>query len=190
MKKLFCYSHNDFDAVMSELGASREYPVHGISTISIVSEFDSDSSHFFSDTVNTNINLDFCDIDPQQWWKEHPTDMYDMLLDEYIRTRKDDMNPDANKFSHLSEDGNVYYAMNYEQADKLVRFIDEAVKRQDHIYVHCSAGKSRSQGVVRFILDSYSYGNVKWKTRIDNPCITPNWHVVSMLSRVCYNMLF
>lgn len=51
------------------------------------------------------------------------------------------------------------------------------------ILVHCIMGKSRSQAVCRFILDtwpdSYEYAREK-----ENPLKTPNYHVLSTLKRV------
>ena len=67
--------------------------------------------------------------------------------------------------------------MSSEIAEKIAEFIDENIDK--NFYIHCSAGKSRSQGVVRYILDVYP--EVDWETRQDNPCITPNFHVVGEL---------
>lgn len=185
-RKLYCYSHRDFNAAMIGLGATREHPVPNISTISIVSKYDDDNEHFFSDSVSTNLNLDFCDTSID-WWHTYSSAIYDKLYDEYCVNGKDDMNPDHDKFAH-SDGDNVYYSLNYEQADKIVGFIEEAVSRGDSIYVHCSAGKSRSQAIVRYIKDVYS--SIHWITRKENPCIYPNWHVVCMLIRMYYNKYF
>ena len=43
-------------------------------------------------------------------------------------------------------------------------------------------GVSRSQGVVRYILDTYG-DEYDIKTNPNNPCLTPNIHVVLMLKR-------
>ena len=75
-------------------------------------------------------------------------------------------------------------AMTYEEALKVALFIDNQINSgAKNIIIHCSAGISRSQGIVRYILDTYgdTYDIV---TREDNPCITPNYHVVRMLKRV------
>ena len=66
-----------------------------------------------------------------------------------------------------------------EDAMRLAEFIE---RNQDkNIYVHCEAGLSRSQGVVRYILDIY--GKENYETRRENPCRTPNMFVVRMLKR-------
>ena len=71
-------------------------------------------------------------------------------------------------------------SMTAEQAEQIVDFINRNIGK--NFYIHCSAGKSRSQGVVRYMLDVYP--DIEWETRQDNPCITPNYHVVCMLKRV------
>ena len=49
-------------------------------------------------------------------------------------------------------------------------------------WIHCRAGQSRSQGIVRYILDCYP--DIVWKTRLDNPCETPpNIDVVAKLEK-------
>ena len=77
-------------------------------------------------------------------------------------------------------------ALNYAQASRIVNFIDKQISKDvDAFYIHCSAGKSRSQGVVRYILDTYPQYN--WETNPDNHCITTNYHVVRMLKRCFMN---
>ena len=85
-----------------------------------------------------------------------------------------------------SEEDESGYAIDYTQAEMLVKFIVENYGRD--FYIHCSAGKSRSQSIARFILDCGKeismYKNceeVLYKERPENPCLTPNWLVVSML---------
>jgi len=179
-RRLYCYSHSEFDEVMLANGWT-QFPGNGrVSTISICSEYDSDQDHWFDDNVVSNINLDFCDEDPLKWWPSG-TD-YDTLLDEYLANGYDDVNPEHNKFAHYDENGNIYTVMTYADAFRLVQWIDKRIAIYGaEFFIHCSAGKSRSQGVVRYILDTYP--NIEWKTRQSNPCVTPNWHVVTMLKR-------
>ena len=70
-------------------------------------------------------------------------------------------------------------SLSLETALRICKFIQDNIGK--NFYIHCSAGKSRSQGVVRYMLDAYP--EVKWETRTDNPCITPNYHVVVQLKR-------
>ena len=62
---------------------------------------------------------------------------------------------------------------------KLAEFIENNINSD--FYVHCEAGYSRSQGVVRYILDVY--GEENFETRRCNPCRTPNLFVTAMLKR-------
>ena len=86
----------------------------------------------------------------------------------------------------LNDSGNVLNvefgdddSLSLETALRVCKFIQDNIGK--NFYIHCSAGKSRSQGVVRYMLDVYP--EVKWETRTDNPCITPNYHVVGQLKR-------
>lgn len=83
-------------------------------------------------------------------------------------------------------------SMTFGQAMVMANFIDCHLQSKDYdIYIHCNAGKSRSQGVCRFILDVYGSKTYRkyFSTRMDNPCITPNIHVSSLLKRAFRQML-
>jgi len=73
--------------------------------------------------------------------------------------------------------GHIFYGLSKDQAKEIVDFIEKNIG--DDFIIHCLAGKSRSQGVVRFILDTYP-GQI-YQTREDNPCNSPNYDVVSKL---------
>ena len=185
-KKLLCYSHEDFDHLMFKNGWS-ERPPRDVAIISIASHLDENPYHHFMYTGADNVlNIDFCDCTPEEWWGR--TDRYDELFDFFILNKSDKMTNEDNRFSHSETNGDILNALNYEQACCIVRFIDSHIQRGvESIYLHCSAGKSRSQGVVRYVLDSYP--QYDWKTNPDNPCLTPNYHVVRMLKRA-FNFLF
>lgn len=177
--KLYCYSQQEFTDMMEKLGW-KEKPAQGFSTISITSKLDDVSEHYFNDNVENNINLDFNDVSPTMWWGKN--DYYDEAFSAYLDF--DVIKLENSYFNFISDmfDVNVeLHAMNYEEAIKLCKFIDKNIKEGNNIYVHCSAGASRSQGVVRYILDTYP--EIEWKTREENPCLTPNYHVVRMLKR-------
>jgi hypothetical protein len=80
MRKLYCYSHQEFDELMEKLGWENR-PDNGNSTISIASKNDEESGHWFNVELNNNINLDFDDLSPEQWWDK---DYYDETLDCYL----------------------------------------------------------------------------------------------------------
>ena len=50
-----------------------------------------------------------------------------------------------------------------ETAKRIVEFIDKNISCD--IYIHCDAGKSRSQAVARYIMDVYPHD---WETRAEN----------------------
>lgn len=73
-------------------------------------------------------------------------------------------------------------------AKKVVNFIENNIGKD--FYVHCIMGKSRSQAICRYILDTYpdlyQYGR-----EYENPLKTANPHVLSTLKRVkMYENLF
>lgn len=178
MRKLYCYSHQEFDNMMTQLGWENR-PGVGVSTISISSLLDEPSGHWFNlenGELPNNINLDFNDVDPNTWWD---VDYYDEALDCYFNEQ--DEKPYFNITAKIDNTDTPIHALDYNEAVQLAEFIDDRIKAGDDIYVHCSAGASRSQAVVRYILDTYP--DIKWKTRDENPCLTPNWHVVRMLKR-------
>lgn len=70
-------------------------------------------------------------------------------------------------------------ALDIDTAGIITDFIDMNIGKD--FYIHCQAGRSRSQGVARYILDMFP--EHEYKTRINNPCTTPNYHVVAMLKR-------
>ena len=72
------------------------------------------------------------------------------------------------------------------QAKEMIEFIKRNLGR--NFVIHCKAGKSRSQGVCRYIIDTYPCMYSDNRTNKSNPCITPNWHVVTMLKRVYREM--
>ena len=78
-------------------------------------------------------------------------------------------------------------SLSLETALRICKFIQDNIGK--NFYIHCSAGVSRSQGVVRYALDTYG----DYETNPDNPCVCPNVHVTRMLKRVYmeeYNSTF
>lgn len=110
----------------------------------------------------------------------------------YIREKQEHWFKEENsqicnlEFDDIAEDyriwkGYVFYGMKKEQAEKLAKFIKANLGKT--FYIHCMAGQSRSQGVVRYILDCYPDYYTEADTRPDNPCLTPNIDVVAKLKR-------
>ena len=92
------------------------------------------------------------------------------------------------EFDDISEEtrewmGHEFLGFSTEQAQKTYKFIKSNLGKD--FWIHCRAGASRSQGVVRFILDTY--GDLyDWQTLKSNPCVTPNYFVTGKLKRLAY----
>lgn len=172
-RKLWCYSLEGFNRVMESMDLKRSgnewlVDANNMAVISICTSGTSEEHYFMTGTSHI-LNIRFDDIDPDTWHQDgfdldnaSPADFV------YAREREDEGN-----FTHYS------YALNPVQAKKIVDFIDSNLGRD--FYIHCSAGVSRSQGVVRYILDTYD--EYIWQIRKDNPPFAPNYHVVRMLKR-------
>lgn len=109
------------------------------------------------------VNLDFDDIAGYRVW---------------------DAIPDYNWDSAAKDMYKDVYGMTDEQASELFSFLDGNVGK--NVMVHCAAGVSRSQGVVRFLLDMYPDVYRVEETNPKNPCLVPNGHVVRLLKREYY----
>ena len=175
---LLCYSHEEFNDIMRE-HEWYDKPGDGVATISICSPNDDDPYHWFRQS-DENLNLEFDDMDPDIYWGDKYN--YDLIFDQYESGNVDD---EAFYFSNVSNAPTLeLHAMNTDDARKLVLFIGKQLRLGiETIYVHCSAGISRSQGVVRYILDTYG-DEYEFITNPNNPCLTPNYHVVRMLKRM------
>lgn len=72
-----------------------------------------------------------------------------------------------------------------EQADRAVTFIEAHI--DSDFFIHCNAGKSRSQAFVKYIKEQYPY--IEWDTNPKNPCLYPNVYVSNMLKRSAREIL-
>jgi predicted protein tyrosine phosphatase len=163
IKNALAYSRMEFDKLVTDRGIDKK---DNIAIVSIVSENDPNPQFTLEPSYRV-IDVRFDDCDPYEFCE------YDS---------------DVSDFSYYSEWLGKYvkiHCLDGTQADMIVRRIDEWANdsKIDTIIVHCSAGASRSQGIVRYIHDTYSTEDYEVKARTDNPCDTPNYHVVSMLKR-------
>ena len=71
-------------------------------------------------------------------------------------------------------------------AEAVVKFIEK--NKDKNFMIHCRAGQSRSQAIIRYVLDFYG-GEDEWEINKDNPPITPNQFVLSKFKRSYYNIL-
>lgn len=86
------------------------------------------------------------------------------------------------------KDRTEIYGLTDEQAHILYEFIKKNVGKD--FYIHCAAGVSRSQGVARYIVDTYPEYYSNESLRKENPCEFPNIHVVSLLKHLYYDENF
>lgn len=179
-QKLYCFGREAFIRYMQKSGWDKKVPFN-VAVISIDSVNETDE-HFYKEPSENILNIDFCDMSPELWWHE---DLYDIEQEKYLDhlDKGTEYDPSAFIFNFGPEKNNAsVYALNYKQAGKIVEFIDKHINCD--FYIHCAAGVSRSQAVVRYILDIYF--NHDWITRKENPCVCPNIHVVRMLKRCHY----
>lgn len=69
--------------------------------------------------------------------------------------------------------------INHAQAEKAVEFIKKNLGKD--FYVHCRAGKSRSQAFIRYILDMYDGVVCDFATRPENPPVSWNQFILGEL---------
>ena len=192
IRNILCYSHIAFDKIMENNKWIDKLPL-GVSAISICSTNEVDlAEHWFKNDYNTLgkdhnprvFNLDIDDLSPF-WFENHESECYDKSLELFNNKKVKQSNM---YFSHIYISGknkefiDTLHALDYEEAFDLVKWIDFRIKHDDTIYVHCAAGASRSQGVVRYIVDTYG-NDYDIELNPNNPNNTYNPHVVMMLKR-------
>ena len=190
VKNIICLSKNSFDYLMESKGWI-DAPSNGVSCISIC-ETEDYNKHWFKHWHENIFNLDIDDTSPFWFSRKHEADCYDKSLALYNDNQVKLSNAYFNHV-YVSGENNKYcsllHILDYEEAFALVKWIDYRIKHDDTIYIHCAAGVSRSQGVVRYILDTYG-DEYDIKTNPNNPCLTPNVHVVLMLKRACRHLYY
>lgn len=153
--KLYCYNHSEFDTICYE----NEWNDNNIP----------EDTAFISITGTPECQKYYLEEEELHWFKKESPQVLNLEFDDI---------PD----SEITWKNHRFMGITPEQASKCVDFIESNIGRD--IYVHCRAGKSRSQGVIRFILDMYP--ELNYKTREDNPCLSPNMYVVRTLKRAYY----
>lgn len=157
MKKIYCYSHPEFDLICHNQGWNDFNIPENSAFISIIGTkecqdhyLNEKEDHWFSSgKSNQVLNLEFDDISNETFsWKGH-----------------------------------IFNGISSEQAKEVVDFIDSNINCD--FYIHCRAGRSRSQGIVRFMLDMYPTKFEEGR-QLENPCISPNYYVVKQLKRAYY----
>jgi predicted protein tyrosine phosphatase len=181
--KLYCYSIEGFKKAMEQMGYGRnDEKILEKDNIAVISICCTDTSpeeykgmfseeHYFYNKSNSKnvLNIRFDDIDPRLW-HGHDFDLDNASEDDFLYDLKDKKTSPK--------------ALGWKQAQEIVAFVVKNLGND--FYIHCSAGVSRSQAIVKFILDSFSFpGNKKFNYKIlpENPPVQPNIHVLTMLKR-------
>ena len=188
VRNILCYSHYDFDNIMKSNNWINK-PGAKVSCVSICSPNEYDlSDHWFKFDVNKSkvhgrhvFNLDIEDGHPY-WFGEWENDIYDKALDLYNAGKIKESNAYFNYLDTTASEFTMLHVLDYEEAFKLVKWIDFEIKHSHTFYIHCAAGISRSQAVVRYIRDIYGY-KYDIKLNPNNPNNTYNPHIVMMLKR-------
>lgn len=164
IKRINVFSHNDFDEKMYQMG---------IFSSNVNDEKD---KAFISIIGTPQCQKYYLEMDSYHWFKHNGDNVLNLEFDD-ISTEE------------FEWKGHTFYGISEEQTKQCVEFIEKNIGK--HFYIHCQAGKSRSQAICRYILDMYGkeYGyDEKLSCRKDNPCKTPNIHVLTKLKREYYKM--
>jgi len=191
IKSVICLDHISFDMLMEDKGWIERPPKH-VAVVSICSPNEADlADHWFKNDYHNSdewsiFNLDIDDISPF-WFENHESECYDKALDLYLHDEVKQSNRFFSNFYISGENKefmDILHCMDYEEAFDLVTWIEDIINDDEinTIYVHCAAGASRSQGVVRYIVDTYGK-EYDILLNPHNPNNTYNPHVVMMLKR-------
>lgn len=163
MQKLYCFSRKGFNSFMFGKGWTDETLPDNVAVISICC----------TEPVKNNLF----------------TNRYDGSDDTHrFSSRNNVLNldfDDINEEVRHCDGGYIATNITKEQADEAVKFI-EAHKDCD-FYIHCNAGKSRSQAFVKYIMEQYP--DIEWETNPFNLCLYPNVYVSNMLKRSARELL-
>ena len=151
--KIYCYSKKTFEKLCAARGWNDSNPPADTAVISICCK---------PEVVDNVLGGE----DPHWFGKEH---------DNVLNVEFDDITEDV---QHITDPGVGFtaYGLDPATARRMVAFIRD--HRGMDFAVHCRAGKSRSQAVVRFIMDIYPEYD---ETNPDNPCMFPNVHTLGKL---------
>lgn len=196
IKNILCFDKFSFDQIMEDKGWTDNI-TGKTAAISICSPGEGEfSEHWFKNDYNTDaryfriFNLDIDDSHPF-WFENHESECYDKALELYLQGHIKQSNA---YFNHAYVSGknkeffDVLHVMDYEEAFELCEWIHLRIHNYNTMYIHCAAGASRSQGVVRYIVDTYG-DEFDIQLNPYNPNNTYNPHIVMMLKRA-YRELF
>lgn len=159
MSKILVFSHSDFDKICSK----NKWNDNNVEAL---------DKYAFVSIIGTKESQEkYLKEEETHYFKENHINVINLEFDD---VGSDDFIYDNIHFKGISD----------EQATELFKFID--LNKGKTFFIHCRAGKSRSQGVCRYILDMYKDYYTEKDINTKNPCLTPNYHTVSKLKRMFY----
>lgn len=164
MKKLYCYNRWAFEDMCKKNGWNDKNLPADAAFISICGTKDCQEYvikerefHYFEEKHDNVFNAVFDDI----------TEYRQPIPEEVGKYRK-----------------GYCYGLDTKQALDIVEFIRKNLGKD--FYIHCRAGHSRSQAVVRYILDMYDGIVCDFSTRLENPPISWNQFVLAELKNAAF----
>lgn len=157
MSKILCYSKRDFERVMDVNGWRDESLPDDVAFISICCT---------DDCIRGYLMARDPDADDEHWFKEQHDNVLNLNFDDIIQ-------------DEMKSNGLTYRCINEDEAYEVIKFIWNNLGKD--IYVHCRAGKSRSQAITKFVLDYFDKYYTEY--RLENPPVIPNGNVIAKLKR-------
>ena len=156
MSKLYCYSMVDFNQMCKDNGWNDSNMPSNAAFISILST--PDVAEYYGYICH------YC------YFRETHQNVFVVHFDDITEGQLE------------FDNGNcVATCITEDDAYRMVKFINDNAGKD--LYVHCMAGKSRSQAVVRYILDHYPDIYDVQSLNPANPCLYPNILVKLRLNR-------
>lgn len=154
------YSHTNFDKMMNEIGVNDENVENKFGHLVFISIIGTDECQKY-----------YLEEEEKHWFKENHNNVLNLEFDDIPKD--------------IVYEGHEFKTITDEQANILIKFIEDNLNKD--FYVHCRAGKSRSQAVYKFMTDCYpQYFDFDKSGLKDNPCLTPNYGILSIIKHVFY----
>lgn len=158
--KCYVYSKRDFENEMRKNDWRDSVPSN-IAVISICCTEDCIRGYLVARDPDTN---------DDHWFANNSDNILNIDFDDIIQ-------------DELVSNGFTYRCITTEQAKVLHDFIHKHANAGHDFYIHCRAGKSRSQAVGRYIRETFE----GYEERPENPCLYENINVLNKLRRIDIN---
>lgn len=119
------------------------------------------------DCIRGYIVANLIDVDDKHWFAKSTDNILNLDFDDIIQ-------------DEVKSNGYTFRCISEEQAKVLHDFIHKHANAGHDFYIHCRAGKSRSQAVGRYIRETFA----GYEERKENPCLHENINVLNKLRRI------